>query len=62
MDKDFKREVILDNYQHPTHKGLVDDNSFITKNTNNDINRKQPNSPKLEANTANMKSVPASGK
>lgn len=36
MDKDFKREVILDNYQHPTHKGLVDDNSFITKNTNND--------------------------
>ena len=30
MDKDFKREVILDNYQHPTH------NSFITKNTNND--------------------------
>ena len=36
MDKDFKREVILDNYQHPTQKGLVDDNSFITKNTNND--------------------------
>ena len=36
MDKDFNREVILDNYQHPTHKGLVDDNSLITKNTNID--------------------------
>lgn len=36
MDKEVRREIILDNYQHPMHKGLVDDDSFIIKNTNND--------------------------
>ena len=36
MDKAVRREIILDNYQNPVHKGLVDDNSYIFKNTNND--------------------------
>lgn len=36
MDKELRREIILDNYQHPMHKGLVDDKSYIIKNTNND--------------------------
>lgn len=36
MDKDVKREIILDNYQNPINKGLVDDKSYILKNTNND--------------------------
>lgn len=36
MDKEVRRQIILDHYQHPTHKGLIDDDSFIIKNTNND--------------------------
>lgn len=36
MDKDTRREIILDNYQNPMNKGLVDDDSFIYKNTNNE--------------------------
>lgn len=36
MDKDIKREIILDNYQNPVNKGLKDDKSYILKNTNND--------------------------
>ena len=36
MDKDTRREIILDNYQNPMNKGLVDDNSFIYQNTNNE--------------------------
>ena len=27
---------MLDNYQNPVNRGLVDDNSYIKKNTNND--------------------------
>lgn len=36
MDEVVRREIILDNYQHPMHKGLVEDSSYIKKNTNND--------------------------
>lgn len=36
MDKETKREIILDNYQNPMNKGLKDDNSYILKNTNNE--------------------------
>ena len=36
MDKEIRREIILDNYQNPVNRGLVDDNSYIKKNTNND--------------------------
>ncbi len=36
MDKDLKREIILDNYNKPFHKdGFVDD-SYIKVNTNNE--------------------------
>ena len=33
MDKETKREIILDNYQHPTNKGLKEDDSYIKENT-----------------------------
>ena len=36
MDKEIRREILLDNYQNPVNRGLVDDNSYIKKNTNND--------------------------
>lgn len=36
MDKEVRREIILDNYQNPMHRGLVNDESYILKNTNND--------------------------
>ncbi len=36
MDKETKREIILDNYQNPMNKGLKDDKSYILKNTNNE--------------------------
>lgn len=36
MDRDIKREIILDNYNNPANKGLKDDKSYILKNTNND--------------------------
>ena len=36
MDKEIRREIILDNYQNPVNRGLVDDDSYIKKNTNND--------------------------
>lgn len=36
MDEVTRREIILDNYQNPMHKGLVDDDGYILKNTNND--------------------------
>jgi nitrogen fixation protein NifU and related proteins len=36
MDKDLKREIILDNYQHPFNKGLIDDDSYIIINSKNE--------------------------
>lgn len=36
MDKEIKREIILDNYQNPINRGLIKDDSYILKNTNND--------------------------
>lgn len=36
MDKVTRREIILDNYQNPVNKGLIDDKDYILKNTNND--------------------------
>lgn len=29
MDKETKREIILDNYQHPTNRGLKEDKSYV---------------------------------
>lgn len=36
MDPILKREIILDNYQNPKNKGLVDDKDYITIKSNNE--------------------------
>ena len=36
MDKETRRQIILDNYQNPMNKGLKEDDSYIFQNTNND--------------------------
>ena len=36
MDTELKREIILDNYNNPFHKGLIKDDTYIFTNTNND--------------------------
>lgn len=36
MDNNLRREIILDNYQHPMNKGLVNDGNYIKENTNNE--------------------------
>lgn len=33
MDKEIKREIILDNYQNPTNRGLVEDATYKKANT-----------------------------
>mgnify|MGYP004677370977 FL=1 len=33
MDKETRRAIIMDNYQNPTHRGLIEDDSFIKDNT-----------------------------
>ncbi len=36
MDQNLKREIILEHYQNPVNKGLIDDDSYILVNTNNE--------------------------
>lgn len=36
MDQNLKRSIILENYQNPTNKGLIEDDSYILVNTNNE--------------------------
>ena len=36
MDSNLRREIILDNYQNPMNKGLVDDDSYLKVNSNNE--------------------------
>ena len=36
MDPILKREIMLDNYNNPTNRGLVDDDNYIKVNTNNE--------------------------
>ena len=36
MDPVLKREIMLDNYEHPANRGLVEDSSYIKVNTNNE--------------------------
>lgn len=36
MDQQFKRSIILDHYQNPRNKKLIDDDSYIFKNMNNE--------------------------
>ena len=35
MDQNLKREIILDNYNNPHNKGLVDDERYVKLNMNN---------------------------
>lgn len=36
MDSNLRREIILDNYQDPTNRGLIEDNSYLKVNTNSE--------------------------
>lgn len=36
MDSNLKREIILDNYQDPMNRGLIEDDSYIKVNTNSE--------------------------
>ena len=36
MDNGLKREIIMDNYQDPMNRGLVDDDSYLKTNTNSE--------------------------
>ncbi len=36
MDANLKRSIILDHYQNPKNKGLIDDKSYIKVNMNNE--------------------------
>lgn len=36
MDQNLKRSIILEHYQNPKNKGLIDDDSYILVNTNNE--------------------------
>ena len=36
MDPNLRRDIILDNYQDPMNRGLVDDNSYLKVNTNSE--------------------------
>ncbi len=36
MDSDLRREIILDNYQDPMNRGLIEDDSYIKVNTNSE--------------------------
>ena len=36
MDPALKREIMLDNYENPTNHGLIEDESYIKVNTNNE--------------------------
>ena len=35
-DPELRREIILDNYQNPTNRGLINDSHYIKENTNNE--------------------------
>lgn len=36
MDSNLRREIILDNYQDPMNRGLINDDSYYTVNTNSE--------------------------
>lgn len=36
MDNNLKRSIILEHYQHPKNKGLIDDDSYTKVNMNNE--------------------------
>ena len=36
MDSNLRREIILDNYQDPMNRGLIEDESYMKVNTNSE--------------------------
>ena len=36
MDANLKRSIILEHYQNPKNKGLIEDDTYIFANTNNE--------------------------
>ncbi len=36
MDQNMKREIILDNYQNPKNRGLIDDDTYLVSDMNNE--------------------------
>ena len=36
MDNNMKRTIILEHYQHPKNKGLIEDDSYSFVNMNNE--------------------------
>ena len=36
MDQNLKRSIILEHYQNPVNRGLIEDESYILVNTNNE--------------------------
>ena len=36
MNPELKRSILIDNYKNPKNKGLIDDDSYIKINTNNE--------------------------
>ena len=36
MDENLKREIILDNYNNPNNRGLIEDDSYLKVNTNSE--------------------------
>ena len=36
MDNDLKREIIIDNYENPYHKSIINDEDYIKANTHNE--------------------------
>lgn len=36
MDQNLKREIILENYQNPKNRGLIEDNSYLKTNMNSE--------------------------
>ena len=36
MDSNLRREIILENYQDPLNRGLVEDDSYLKVNTNSE--------------------------
>lgn len=36
MNSDLRREIILDNYQNPMNRGLIEDDSYLRVNTNSE--------------------------
>lgn len=36
MDDNLRREIMLDNYNNPTNRGLIDDDNYLKVNTNSE--------------------------